>query len=206
MNGHRWFAATYDMVTFGTDRAIRPLREWIVGGAAGRVLDVGIGTGATLPYYRRADEIVGIEPDGYMLRRAQKRAADLGLDNVSLNEAPAEDLPFDDASFDTVVISLVLCSVDDPNRSLAETRRVLRPGGELRFIEHVRHGLRLGALAQDLVTPAWSWFSAGCQLNRPTDRAIAAAGFDLEDVRRRRTPMLPVVAGVARRPDGVTKN
>jgi len=197
--GHRWFAATYDFVTKGTERAVRPLREWIIGEASGRVLELGIGTGASLSHYRRAEQIVGIEPDPYMLRRAEKRLASLGLTNVHLAQAPAEDLPFEDASFDTVVASLVLCTVGDPARSLAEARRVLRPGGELRFLEHVRHDDGWFGRVQDIVAPAWRWFSAGCEPNRRTEQAIASAGFRLDEVRRLMVPVkTPLIAGIAR--------
>lgn len=199
--GHPWFAATYDFVMRGGERRVLgELRPLIVGGAAGRILEIGAGTGASFPYYNReaVEKIVATEPDPHMLRRAQRRAAALGL-VIEFHQAPAEALPFADASFDTVVATLVLCTVGDQSRSLTELRRVLKPGGTFRFIEHVRaEGEPLGGL-QDLLTPLWRRIGAGCHLNRRTERRIAQAGFTIVEARRRRLPAgIPLIAGVAR--------
>jgi len=145
--GHRWFAALYDRVSGRAERRVlSQLRPFVTGEATGHVLEIGVGTGANLPYYRVAEKIVGTEPDPFMLSRAKKRTAQLGL-SVEFHQCPAEALPFPGASFDTVVATLVLCTVDDPARSLAEIRRVLKPNGTFCFMEHVRaDGRALGRL------------------------------------------------------------
>ena len=197
--GHPWFAATYDLITsWGESRVLSRLRPLVAGEATGVVLEIGAGTGANFPYYRKAQKIAAVEPDPFMLRRAGKRARHLGLD-VEFHQAVAEALPFPDASFDTVVATLVFCTVADPARALAEVRRVLKPGGAFRFIEHVRAERGAAAGAQDLLTPVWQQFGAGCHLNRRTVDAIRAAGFEIVEAEQEKPfPLLPLVAGVAR--------
>jgi ubiquinone/menaquinone biosynthesis C-methylase UbiE len=195
MKGHPLFAASYDWcMQYAEAQLFRPLREHVVGEASGRVLEIGAGTGVSFPYYRVGQGLVGTEPDPFMVPRALKRARALGL-AVALVQCPAEELPFADCSFDTVVSTLVLCTVEDPTRSLAEIRRVLKPGGSLRFIEHVRfEGIR-GSF-QDLVAPVWGWLTAGCQPNRRTVDSIRAAGFETSELHWT-TPILPFATGVA---------
>ncbi len=123
------------------------------------------------------------EPDPFMLQRARRRLNELGL-SIELLQAPAEELPFEDSSFDTVISTLVMCTVGDLAHSLAEIRRVLKPSGQLRFYEHVRFNNRLAALMQDIATPAWRWFGAGCHPNRDVGSAIQDAGFHLAELRR----------------------
>ena len=149
-------------------------RTWLAKGATGRTLDLGTGTGRTLPLYPPGVRAVAVDPHLENLPRARARAP-----GVALVVARAEALPFRDRAFDTVVSGLVLCSVSDLDRALAEARRVLRPGGALRLLEHVRaHGVR-GAL-QDLVQPAWTRISGGCHPNRETEAAVERAGFRIE--------------------------
>src|SRR5439155_19115331 len=145
--GHPWFAAVFDRLSAPMERGfMREVRTDLVGGARGRVLEIGCGTGASFPYYgASATEIVATEPDPYMLERARKRAEEVGR-AIDIRQAPAEDLPFADGSFDTVVSTLVLCTVRDPAAALAEVRRVLEPGGELHFCEHGRFENAVGAL------------------------------------------------------------
>lgn len=199
LKGHRWFAAAYDpIMRWGERRVLGRLRRLVVGEAAGRVLEVGAGTGANFSYYRAAERILATEPDPFMLRRARTRADGLGLD-VELRQCTAEKLPFADSSFDTVVSTLVLCTVRDQARSLEEIRRVLKPGGAFRFIEHVRSEREPVARAQDLLTPAWRRLGAGCHLNRRTVENIRAAGFEIVHMRQHRMPLgIPLVAGVAK--------
>jgi ubiquinone/menaquinone biosynthesis C-methylase UbiE len=195
--GHRWFAALYDPLSRGVERRVLGrLRTFITGEASGRVLEIGAGTGANFPYYRTTQKVVATEPDPYMLRRARQRATELGVD-VDLHQAAAESLPFPDHTFDTVVSTLVLCTVDDQARSLAEISRVLKPGGELRFIEHVRGSGLLGRI-QDRVVPIWRWFGAGCHPNRRTAQSIRAAGFDMVELRGQQLVFLPLLVGTAR--------
>lgn len=154
-------------------RGLRRWREWLVEGSAGRVLDLGTGTGRDLPLLPPGVRAVGVDPHRAGLRRARRRAP-----SVPLVVAAAEALPFRDGTFDTVLSSLVLCSVDDPGRALAEIRRVLRAGGTFRMMEHVRAAGVVGRL-QDLLQPAWTAIAGGCHPNRETERAVEAAGFQV---------------------------
>lgn len=199
--GHRWFAAMYDRIAGPGDRRLfSKIRPRLLGDLNGRVLEIGVGTGASFEYYPSEAQVTGTEPDPYMLERARRRLAGLGVANIELRQAPAEQLPFDDASFDHVVSTLVLCTVRDQPRALAEARRVLKPDGTLRFLEHVRNdesGFWGGV--QDVITPAWRWFGAGCNPNRRTQRGIEQAGFRVEWIERMRiAPGTPAIYGVAR--------
>lgn len=199
--GHRWFAAMYDRFTgAGEWRFGKKIRSRIMGEVQGRVLEIGVGTGASLAYYPTEAQVVGTEPDLHMLKRAHRRLEELGASHIELRQAPAEELPFEDASFDHVVASLVLCTVRDLPRALAEARRVLKPEGTFRFWEHVRNDKsRFWGTVQDLITPVWRWFNAGCHPNRRTQQAIEEAGFHIEWLEQIRAgPGTPAVYGVAR--------
>ena len=198
--GHRWFAAIYDRMTASAERSyMKAIREEIIGGARGRVLEVGAGTGASFPYYNdHADEIIATEPDPYMLERARRQAEEAGRP-IELRQSPAEDLAFDDASFDTVVSTLVLCTVEDPAQALWEIRRVLKPSGELRIYEHVRYDHAFGAFWQDVITPVWRWFGAGCHPNRDTASIIREAGFEFQQLELMK-PVPPIPPMVFSRP------
>ncbi len=200
MKGHKWFAALFDVLNRldGTEKFLAKYRPYVAGEADGTVLEVGAGTGANFSYFMKATKVIATEPDHYMLERARKRLNELGLEQVELAQYPAEQLPFEDASFDHVVSSMVFCSVNEPERALAEIRRVLKPGGSFRFIEHVRSQNALGGRLQDLVQPIWSWFGAGCHPNRRTLETIKGAGFQVEYLQRLRHSIVPVVVGVAR--------
>lgn len=199
--GHRWFAAMYDRITGpGERRLLGKVRARILGDLQGRVLEIGVGTGASFEYYPSEAQITGIEPDQYMLERARRRLAGLGVANIELRQSPAELLPFEDASFDHVVSTLVLCTVRDQPRALAEARRVLKPDGTLRFLEHVRNDESgFWGTAQDVITPAWRWFAAGCHPNRRTQRGMETAGFRVEWIEQVHVaPGMPAIYGVAR--------
>jgi len=155
-------------------RGLRRWRVWLVAGATGRTLDLGTGTGRDLPLFASGVSAIGVDPDRENLRRARRRAP-----SVPLVLARAEALPFREGAFDTVVSGLVLCSVGDPAAALGEVRRVLRPGGALRLLEHVRARGFFGAL-QDLAQPAWTALAGGCHPNRETERAVEDAGFRIE--------------------------
>jgi len=155
-----------------------PWRRWLASSAHGRTLDVGCGTGRGLPLYGPGVRPIGLDPTWDSLGRARRRAP-----GVPLVQGSAEALPFRDGTFDTVVASLVFCSVSYPARGLAEVKRVLRPDGRLRMLEHVRSRRAWKAAFQDRVQPLWTWASGGCHPNRDTERAVEAAGFviDAED-------------------------
>jgi SAM-dependent methyltransferase len=195
---HRWFAAFWERL-LSRMPALAPWRERTAGGARGRVLEIGIGNGVTIDWYGNGVvSLTAVEPDAAMRNYLARRTAGAAFP-VEIVAAPAEALPFPDASFDTVVVNLVFCSVDDPARGLAEARRVVRPGGELRFFEHVRSGGFAGRV-QDAITPIWRWFGAGCHPNRRTEDAIRAAGFEIVEIERFRMHGLRHIAGVARVP------
>lgn len=201
--GHPIFAALYDLLQRRAEKKLfGSHRAYLAGGATGRVLDVGSGTGINFRYYPPDAEIVGVEPDPYMLRRAQARAGRLGR-RVRLLAECAEQLPFPDASFDAAVATLVFCTIENPDRALAELRRILRPGGQLRFLEHVRAETAGWSRFQDFITPLWKRIGAGCRPNRDTLRAIERAGFRIEELGRHAFgpyPVRPIVSGVAARP------
>jgi ubiquinone/menaquinone biosynthesis C-methylase UbiE len=187
----RVFAAVYDPLSARTEEKLgAKLKRKLLASARGRVLEIGVGTGLSFAHYPPVEELVAVDPSEPMLRRARKRAAELGRD-VTLAEAPAEELPFADGSFDTVVTLAVLCTVTDPARALAEIRRVLKPDGRLIFLEHVRSPDAKLARWQDRLERPWGWVAGGCHPNRRTVEAIEAAGFQPVELERRDLPDIP---------------
>jgi ubiquinone/menaquinone biosynthesis C-methylase UbiE len=156
-------------------------RHDLVSRLEGEVLEIGAGTGRNLPHYERAGRVVAVEPDPSMAKRLPKRAAEARVP-VEIVSGSAESLPFADETFDAAVVTFVLCSVDEPAAVLAEIRRVLKPGGRLVLLEHVRAEGRL-ARWQDRFTPLHTKLAGNCRLNRDTLSAVSAAGFDASDVR-----------------------
>ena len=182
--GHPILAALYDRLTRSAERNfLGAHREWLAARATGRVLDLGAGTGANFPYLGAGVEIVAAEPDPYMLERGRQRARALGRAVTFLPDA-AESLSLGPASVDTVLATLVLCTVDDMARALAQIRRVLKSGGHLLFLEHVRLEHPLWGRVQDAVTPVWKTLFAGCHPNRDTVSAIRRAGFAIDELKR----------------------
>jgi ubiquinone/menaquinone biosynthesis C-methylase UbiE len=182
--GHPIHAALYDRLTRSAERKfLGAHRAWLAARATGRVLDLGAGTGANFPYLGAGVEIVAAEPDPYMLERGRQRARTLGRTVTFLPDA-AESLSLGSASVDAVLATLVLCTVDDMTRALAQIRQVLKPGGHLLFLEHVRLDHPLWGRVQDAVTPAWKTLLAGCRPNRDTVRAIRRAGFAIGELER----------------------
>jgi ubiquinone/menaquinone biosynthesis C-methylase UbiE len=155
-------------------------RGWVAGGARGRSLDLGCGTGRNLPLFPRGTLAVGIDPNARYVAKARRRAP-----GALFVLARAEALPFRDGTFDTVVSGLAFCTVGDPAASFGEIRRVLTAGGSLRMLEHVRSRNRLLARLQDLAQPAWTRVAGGCHPNRDTERAAQDAGFVIEEDGRR---------------------
>ena len=156
---------------------MRRRRRALLAEAHGRVLEIGAGTGLNVALYPTdVEDLVVAEPEPGMRRKLARRVGKLGRP-VRILDAPAERLPLADSSVDTVVSTLVLCTVDDPERALREIARVLRPGGELLFIEHVRAQSRVLAACQDAFVRPWRGFAGGCVCNRPTLDLMRAAGF-----------------------------
>jgi ubiquinone/menaquinone biosynthesis C-methylase UbiE len=182
--GHPILAAVSDRLMGSAERRfLGAHRAWLAARASGRVLDLGAGTGANFPYLGAGVDIVAVEPDPHMLKRGRQRARALGRTITFLSDA-AESLSLGPASVDTVLATLVLCTVDDPARALAEARRVLKPGGCLLFLEHVRLDHPFWGRVQDVVTPAWKTLFGGCHPNRDTLTAIRRAGFTVGELER----------------------
>lgn len=200
------FAAMYDRMLARTEAAgLGAHREALLAAASGDVLEIGGGTGANLPFYNgEVSTLTVTEPEKPMIRRLQKKAEQCRPD-TKLLRAPAEDLPFNDDSFGVAVSTLVLCTVDDQPRALRELRRVLRPGGKLLFIEHVRSEDAKLARWQDRLMPLNVRFAHGCHCNRPTLDGIRNAGFEVTQLGRdtlKHTPpfVRPLIVGVAELP------
>ncbi len=198
--GHKWFAAFYERMAASAEKSyLGPVRRELAGGAKGRVLEIGCGPGGNFPHYTdAATEIIATDPDPYMLQRARKRAAALDRP-IEIRQVSAEALPFEDHSFDTVVSTLNMCSIPHPDRALAEIKRVLKPGGEYRFYDHVRYRNAFGAFWQDLITPVWKQLGGGCHPNRDVVRIITDAGFEILELERS-NPLPPVPPMVCTRP------
>ena len=199
----RAFAAFYDRMLKGSERAgLRERRRELLAGAQGRVLEIGAGTGLNLDLYPPAlGELVLTEPEEPMARRLERRLAASGR-AATVVRVGGEALPFPDNSFDTVVCTLVLCTVGDQAGTLRELRRVLKPDGRLLFLEHVRSEDPKIARRQDRIDPLWVRIGHGCRCNRDTLAAIGTAGFVVGDLEHGRLPkaaefVKPLIVGSA---------
>jgi ubiquinone/menaquinone biosynthesis C-methylase UbiE len=186
-----FFAMTYDRQMARAEKAgLRAFRERLLAGLSGDVLEIGGGTGANLPWYGPAvTSLTMTEPQPPMLRHLEHRVRE-HRPSATVLRAPAEDLPFDDDTFDVAVSTLVLCGVDDQPRALRELRRVLRPGGQLVFIEHVRADDAGTARLQDRM----NWLNrlvVCCDCNRPTLDSVKAAGFTVTRLEHTALPKAP---------------
>jgi ubiquinone/menaquinone biosynthesis C-methylase UbiE len=162
---------------------LRPWRRRLGSRAAGRVLEIGAGTGSQLRWYGSAANVTALEPDGAMAARAWRRAA-RGPACVRLVIGSAEDLPFAAFSFDTVVFTFAFCSIREPALVLAEVDRVLSSGGRLLMLEHVHVPWQPGRSLQRVVAPRWAAAAGGCRLDRDTVHMVREAGFEVLEVRR----------------------
>lgn len=188
----RGFAAVYDRGLKATeDAGLREMRREVLAEARGRTIDLGAGTGVNVGLYPAAvEELVLAEPDPHMLRQLRTKLPIEGRD-VSAIQAPAEKLPFEDDSFDTAVFTLVLCTVPDPEAALSEAARVLRPGGKLLFVEHVRAEDPGLARWQDRLEKPWRFLADGCHCNRDTVATIETSPFELTQIERGDLPKAP---------------
>jgi ubiquinone/menaquinone biosynthesis C-methylase UbiE len=200
----RILALLYDpFLWLGEIAGMRSRRSALLGNARGRVVEIGAGTGLNVAHYPDGiAELVLTEPDAAMRRRLARRLQRHGR-VARIVDAPAERLPLADASVDTVVSTLVLCTVNDPERALGEIARVLRPDGQLLFVEHVRASSRFLAACQDNLLQPWRRFAGGCRCNRPTVELMRACGFAIaaDDVVWRGMPAIvhPLIFGRATR-------
>jgi ubiquinone/menaquinone biosynthesis C-methylase UbiE len=199
----RVFASIYDAgFAVGEWAGMRAMRKQLLAQARGRTLEIGSGTGLNLAHYPdRIDELILTEPEPAMRERLQRKLR-AGGRHAQLLDAGAERLPVADASLDTVVCTLVLCTVDSPQAALAEVARALKPDGQLLLIEHVRAHSPALARWQDRLEAPWRRFAVGCRCNRDTAALIGAAGFELdarESSWRLMPPLVrPLIAGTAR--------
>lgn len=196
-DSHPVFAALYDPLTRLAERRFETHREWLAADLEGSVLDLGCGTGAMFPYLcGRGLDLHAIDPDPHMRQRAEQRASELDC-TVAIGDGYSESLPYPDGTFDAVVVSLVLCSVSDLEGSVSEIARVLKPGGECRFLEHVRaDGWQ--ARLQERLTPCWRHVAGGCELDRATPEWFVS-NPDLHVETLQRLPIgVPPVAPVLR--------
>jgi ubiquinone/menaquinone biosynthesis C-methylase UbiE len=189
----------YDLfLALGERRGMRARRRELLAGARGRVLELGAGTGLNLPHYPRDVHLVLTEPDPAMRRALERRVRR----EATVLGASAEALPFADGSFDTVVSTMVLCTVGDVAAAVREVRRVLAPGGQLIFIEHVRASAPRLAAWQDRLAAPWRVLGQGCRCNQPTLELLEASGLRVEQAtpaRWRGMPAIvrPLVVGAA---------
>jgi SAM-dependent methyltransferase len=205
---HPLFARTFDRASRRIDeRGQREHRQTLLAGLSGRVIEVGAGNGLNFPHYPpTVTELVAVEPEPFLRERALEIAAEAHVP-VTVFAGVAEDLPVESAAFDAAVASLVLCSVVDQTRALAELRRVIRAGGELRFYEHVRARRPALARAQQAFDLLWPRVAGGCHAGRETRSAIERAGFVIERCDEfvfrpfpLALPTAPHILGIARRP------
>jgi SAM-dependent methyltransferase len=204
--GHPLFAAIYDrMAAVGEKAGMRELRAELLAGARGRTLELGAGTGLNLGHYGEAvTELLLTEPDPHMAKRLRRRISESPPPfPARVIEAEAEQLPFEDASFDTVVSTLVFCTVSDPEQAAGEAARVVKPDGELLLVEHIRaEDGSTPARWQDRLERPWGWFTGGCHPNRDTATTLSAR-FDVSvlepDALPKAPPIVkPLIRGSAR--------
>lgn len=179
---HPIFARVYSKMGASMEAAgVADHRERLLAGLVGRVIEVGAGNGLNFAHYPdTVTEVIAVEPEPYLRARAILAAKNAAI-KVAVVDGDAEHLPCEDASIDAAVTSLVLCSVANPSAALSEILRVLRPGGELRFYEHVLASDARLARVQRLVDPIWTRFAGGCRLTRNTLDVIQAAGFIIDE-------------------------
>jgi ubiquinone/menaquinone biosynthesis C-methylase UbiE len=190
----RGFSALYDRLFNAAEEAgLRDMRREVLAQARGRVLELGAGTGLNLELYPESvTDLTLTEPDPHMVRQLRKKVEDSPR-AVEVVEAPAEKLPFEDNSFDTVAETLVFCTVPDQAAALREVQRVLKPDGQFLFLEHVRSPDPGLAKWQDRLEKPWRFIGDGCHCNRDTVAAIAASGLELGEVERPDFPKAPPI-------------
>ena len=204
--GNPMFARMYARMSEREGPAQIEHRRELLAGLHGRVVDVGAGNGRNFGFYPpEVDEVTAVEPEPLLRSLAAQSAPDARV-AVNVVDGVAEALPLQDASVDAAVASLVLCTVPDQPGALAELRRVIKPGGELRFLEHVHSNNPRQARIEDLMDHVWPHIAGGCHPNRDTAAAIAAAGFEVERCDRFGfspgfpMPKIAHILGVGRKP------
>jgi ubiquinone/menaquinone biosynthesis C-methylase UbiE len=181
----RLFGAAYDHFMFSLEeKHLKERRSRLLSSLAGKVLEVGVGTGVNFEHYSKDVDLTGIEPSPYMMVRAEKKRDLLLFPNrITLLKIgcgyPEMEKLIPNGSLDAVVCTLVLCTVPEPRRALDNFMKWLKPGGKLVVLEHIRSHNRVRGRMQDLINPLWKQVADGCQLNRPTDMLLKGSGFEL---------------------------
>lgn len=180
----KWFPKLYDLLMMPMERSgFGKIRRNLLQKAEGHVLEIGSGTGINFTYYEQAEKVVAIEPEPLMREQSIAKAKKSQVP-IEIISAHGEELPFPDHSFDTVIGTLVLCTIPEPERALKEIRRVCKQGGQVLFFEHVRSDHSIGGRLQDWLTPAWKRMCDGCHLNRDTLQLIKQAGFKVTRIEK----------------------
>jgi ubiquinone/menaquinone biosynthesis C-methylase UbiE len=191
ITSHKFFASYYERHSHDESERnfMEPLRKEIVGQARGVVLEVGTGNGLNFAFYEpeRVERVEAIEPDTAMIGYAQERVKTARIP-ITLTQATVEALPFADETFDSALATLVFCSVKDPKKGLSEIRRVLKPGGTLLLLEHIRAQGTIASRVQDILVPVTKLLAGNCHWNRDTARTVADAGFQIHAKRDVRSP------------------
>ncbi len=199
---HSIFAAMYERFSrSGPEKSFMwPLRKEIIAQAQGIVLEVGAGTGLNFALYdpEHVERVEAVEPDTAMMRYARERIKTARVP-ITLTQAPVEALPFADETFDSAVATIVFCSVTDPLRGFSEIRRVLKPGGSLLLVEHVRAQGAIARQLQNIITPVTKRMAGNCHWNRDTERSVINADFQIEDKRDIAGLLQPMIVLRARR-------
>lgn len=194
-------ATTYDLALWPLEvTALRRLRTKLAAQAHGRVLEIGAGTGANLPYYTNEARIFALDASADMVRVARRRAHSACRACATVTQADGQLLPFADSTFDTVLATLVFCSVPDPRQALSEIKRVLKPGGQLLLMDHTRGTHPITRLFTDALNPVWYGLNGSCHLNRETARTVAQAGFEMTNVEQHFGGILQLVRATLNRP------
>jgi ubiquinone/menaquinone biosynthesis C-methylase UbiE len=205
---HPIFARFYARISLLMERGIAAHRTTLLDGLSGRVIEVGAGNGLNFSHYPdKVTEVIAVEPEPHLRALAATTAGQTGVP-ITIVDGLANQLPEEDGSCDAAIASLVLCSVPDPGTALAEIRRVLKRGGQLRFFEHVQATTRgRRRLQKALDATIWPWFGGGCHCGRDTQTAIERAGFIIDHIDRLTTadtqipfPTAPQILGTATRP------
>jgi ubiquinone/menaquinone biosynthesis C-methylase UbiE len=199
----RAFAHFYDRALKASEEnGLGAMRAALLAEARGRVIEVGAGTGVNVDLYGEIEDLTLVEPDPHMaaqLRRRLAASTSASRPAKHLVEAPAESLPFPDDTFDTAVATLVLCTIPDPGAAIAEMARVLKPGGRLLYIEHVRSDDPDRARWQDRLEKPWRFMADGCYCNRDTEATLRASAFAIETVEYGKLPKaMPIVRPLIR--------
>ncbi|GAA2637283.1 class I SAM-dependent methyltransferase [Actinomadura fulvescens] len=207
---HPLFARFYARTSLLMERRIGAHRRTLLAGLTGRAIEIGAGNGLNFPHYPgTVTEVIAVEPEPHLRALAQALADTTATVPIKIVDGWADRLPADDASCDAAIASLVLCSVPDPDAALAEIARVLKPGGQLRFLEHVHHPRPARRRLQQTLdtTRAWPWFGGGCHCSRDTLTAIKNAGFTIDHLDILTStdtglpfPTAPQIRGTATRP------